>query len=66
MSGDYYMTAQEVAKEQRVSVECLYAWRKQNIGPLSTKRGKRILYRRSDVDAWVAEQERLTARGGVA
>lgn len=64
VSADYYMTAQEVADEQRLSVETLYHWRKAGTGPRSTKRGsRRIVYKRSDVDAWVTAQEQASARG---
>ncbi len=65
---DYFLTAQEVADEQRLSVETMYTWRARSlkgdpVGPKSSKRGRRVVYRRSDVDAWVAAMESETAAG---
>lgn len=63
---DYYVTVQELADEWRMSIEGLYRWRTLDRGPKSIRRGKRILYRRSDIDAWVSQQDAATARGGAA
>jgi predicted DNA-binding transcriptional regulator AlpA len=34
----------------------LYAWRHKGIGPPSVRAGRRVLYRRSDVEKWLADQ----------
>lgn len=38
-------------------------WRHIGVGPVSFKIGRRVAYRRSDVDAWLASQYETTARG---
>lgn len=55
MQGDEYVTAAEVAKIVRVSHTFLCRARKQGRGPAYTRLGRKILYRRADVEAWVAE-----------
>ena len=37
-------------------VATLRYWRQQGVGPKSAKFGKHVLYRRADVEAWIAEQ----------
>ncbi|MDO3245846.1 helix-turn-helix domain-containing protein [Mycobacteroides abscessus subsp. abscessus] len=41
-------------------------YRHMGTGPASFKLGRRVVYRRSEVERWVAEQEKATVRGGVA
>lgn len=41
-------------------------WRHADTGPASFKLGRRVVYRRSEVERWIAEQEATTRRGGVA
>lgn len=65
-SRDELLTTAEVAREYRFAVGTLRYWRHIGYGPASFARGRRIVYRRSDVDAWISEQERLTRRGGIA
>lgn len=38
-------------------------WRHIGMGPVSFKVGRRVLYRKTDVDAWLAAQYDATARG---
>lgn len=40
-------------------------WRHVGEGPPSFKVGRRVLYRKIDVDRWVEERYRLTVRGDV-
>lgn len=47
----------------RVERETLSTWRRRNQGPPSFKRGKRILYRRSELEAWLRAKEASTRRG---
>jgi hypothetical protein len=40
--------------------------RHKNEGPKSWTAGKKVLYARSDVQEWLADQEAATSRGGAA
>lgn len=59
-----YMTTAEVSRERRIAPETLRSWRNSNVGPASFKLGRRVFYRRSEVDRWFADQEATTRRGG--
>lgn len=39
-------------------------WRSVGDGPPSFKIGRRVVYRRAEVERWIAEQEAATLRGG--
>ncbi|MDC8982156.1 helix-turn-helix domain-containing protein [Mycobacterium marinum] len=39
-------------------------WRHCGQGPASFKLGRRLVYRREELDRWLAEQESATRRGG--
>jgi hypothetical protein len=45
------------------SVKRLYNWRWLGVGPVGFKRANRLVYRRSELDHWLADQERKTRRG---
>lgn len=47
------MTMQEVAEATRTNIETLRYWRKTETGPKSFRMGRRVLYRTSDVNAWI-------------
>ncbi|MEN4476856.1 helix-turn-helix domain-containing protein [Mycolicibacterium cosmeticum] len=47
-----------------VPVGTLRYWRCTNQGPASFTLGRRVVYRRSEVESWIAEQEQATRRGG--
>lgn len=58
------LRAQSVADLLGVSTSTLADWRKRGIGPryLAPAPGTRwVRYRRSEVEAWLAEQERRSA-----
>lgn len=62
-SNDPLITVQELAAELRLAPSTLFSWRHIGTGPRSMKLGKkRVVYRRSEVDAWLAEQERASVR----
>lgn len=42
-------------------VPTLRWWRAQGIGPRSFKLGRRVVYRRSDVNTWIEQQYAATA-----
>lgn len=50
------LTTEEAAQIVRAPAGSLRFWRHQGTGPASAKLGKRIVYRRSDIDQWVEDQ----------
>jgi excisionase family DNA binding protein len=51
-----FLTTKEVAELLRTSPETLRYWAWRGEGPKSFKTGRRRLYARADVDAYIAEQ----------
>jgi transposase-like protein len=64
MPSEYLSTAQ-VANEYALNPGTLRYWRHTDQGPASFALGKRVVYRRSEIERWIAEQEQATRRGGV-
>jgi predicted DNA-binding transcriptional regulator AlpA len=60
------MTTNQVSTETGIPAATLRYWRHSGTGPASFSLGKRVVYRRSEVDRWISEQEQTTKRGGVA
>ncbi|MUL49267.1 helix-turn-helix domain-containing protein [Mycobacterium sp. CBMA293] len=62
------MNVSEVSALIGVPAGTLRYWRHAGKGPASFSLGPRgrIRYRRSEVERWLADQERATARGGAA
>ncbi len=54
----------EVSGMTRLPDGTLRYYRHTGIGPSSFKLGRRVVYRRSEVERWIAEQESATRRGG--
>lgn len=55
---DYdFVTLAEAADLLRTPAGTLRYWRHIGIGPRSLRLGRRVLYRRRELDAWVHEQE---------
>lgn len=50
-----HMTTDEVAAETGIPVETLRYWRYVGRGPESFKLGKRVMYDRADVEAFIAD-----------
>src|SRR5690349_12803443 len=50
----YLLTQQEAADETRLSERTLERHRLTGTGPKFVRLGRRVLYRREDVEAWVA------------
>jgi excisionase family DNA binding protein len=48
------LTITEAAELLRAPVATLRYWRHLGTGPASFRLGRRVLYRRDDLDAWVA------------
>jgi len=55
---DELLTTTEVATLTRAPIGTVRHWRHHGIGPRSFRVGKRVVYRRTDVETWLAEQER--------
>lgn len=61
-----YLSTKQVEQEYGVPSGTLRYWRHNNMGPASFAMGKKVVYRRSEVEAWIADQEQKTRRGGVS
>ena len=58
-SGPELLTITEVATLLRAPVATLRYWRHLGTGPASFRLGRRVLYRREDLNAWIeAHRER--------
>lgn len=55
-----------VSKMTGLPVGTLRYYRSTDKGPASFSLGRRIVYRRSEVERWIEAQEQATKRGGVA
>lgn len=60
------VTVGQVSMLTGIPVGTLRYWRHANQGPTSFSLGKRVLYRKSEVERWISEQEKATRRGGAA
>jgi hypothetical protein len=61
--ADELLTAQEAADYQGLTIKAVYQQRWLGIGPLSSKRNGRIVFRRNDIDAYHERQRARTLRG---
>lgn len=61
-----YMSTSQVAEEYGFNAGTLRYWRSTDQGPASFTLGPRgrVVYRRSEVERWLAAQESATRRGG--
>ena len=60
------LDSKQVSAMTGLPVGTLRYWRHANLGPASFSLGRRVVYRRAEVERWIAEQEAATIRGGVA
>ena len=58
---DRYLTTEELAELLRTTPETCRYWRFIGKGPRSFKVGRRVLYARDDVDAFIAEARKVPA-----
>lgn len=58
------LNLEDVSALLQVPVATLRYWRQRGEGPPSFRLGKRVMYRRADVGAWVDEQAAAGRRGG--
>lgn len=49
------LTVNEVADETSIPVQTLYWYRHKGTGPKCARFGKRLMYRRQDLEAWISE-----------
>lgn len=61
--NDEILSAAEVADILGVSLGTMYTMRVRGIGPAGWHRGKRLAYRRSDVEAFLTRERETTLRG---
>jgi excisionase family DNA binding protein len=55
------LTIAEAAQLVRAPVATLRYWRHLGTGPRSFRLGRRVVYRRDDVDAWIDAQHGLSS-----
>ncbi|MGW4090075.1 helix-turn-helix domain-containing protein [Nocardia sp. NPDC004750] len=58
------MTTRDLSQELGIPEGTLRFWRHSGVGPASFSIRKRVVYRRTEVDRWIKEQETATKRGG--
>lgn len=51
-----YLTVPELASELRVPVQTIYSWRTRGRCPKGYRVGRRLLFRRADVQEWLARR----------
>lgn len=61
LSADF-LTQDETAAELRVCARTLDRWRRLDEGPPITRLGRRTLYRRSSLQAWIRAHEQSASR----
>lgn len=57
-----FLTLPKAAEYLGLSPNTLYVWRHRRQGPPSFRMGRRVMYRISALDEWVASQERADSR----
>lgn len=55
------LTTSELATYLRKPVATVRGWRYRKVGPTGFRLGRDVVYRRTAVDAWLAECERASA-----
>lgn len=56
-----YLTTSEAAELLRTPVATLYQWRHKRVGPPARRVGRKLLYRRDELVAWVEADGRPAA-----
>ena len=66
MIDDELLYTKQVESEYGMNAATLRYWRHADQGPASFTLGPRgrVVYRRAEVERWIAEQEQATRRGG--
>jgi excisionase family DNA binding protein len=58
--SDRLLTPDEAARVLRCARQTLARWRYEGGGPVYVKVGARVLYRRADLEAWIAGRRVVT------
>ena len=53
MESPEYLTLTEASELIRTPTATLYQWRTKKTGPPSIKVGRRVIYRRTDLEKWL-------------
>jgi excisionase family DNA binding protein len=61
---DELLSVEEVAEILGVKVRTIYEYRTRGTAPLSWRAGKRLVFPRSGIDAFVARRREASLRGG--
>ncbi|OBF42643.1 transcriptional regulator [Mycolicibacterium peregrinum] len=61
---DEIIGTESVSQMTNIPKGTLRYFRSTDQGPASFTLGKRVVYRRSEVERWIAAQEKATRRGG--
>lgn len=64
MLANELMSTGQVSESYSIAEATLRYWRHKGDGPPSFRLGRRVVYRRSDVEKWLTAQEAATVRGG--
>jgi predicted DNA-binding transcriptional regulator AlpA len=65
MSDENLLSTEDVSKMTGIPAGTLRYYRHSDQGPANFMLGgRRVVYRRADVQAWIDEQEQATRRGG--
>ncbi len=56
------LTIEEVSEATRLPINTLYHYRATGQGPKSAKLGRRVMYRRVDVETWITQAFDETAK----
>ena len=60
--GDELLTTESMHEQYHFPQKTLYGWRYHRTGPPSVRLGRRVYYRRRDVERWIDEQAAKQAR----
>lgn len=65
LQAEEFLSTKQVHERYGPAESTLRYWRHTGEGgPASFRIGRRVVYRRSECDRWIAEQEATTSRGG--
>jgi len=61
-----YLVTKRVSEEYGIPESTLRYYRHCSTGPASFRMGRRVVYRRAEIEKWISAQEAASTRGGVA
>ncbi len=60
------LSTKQVEENYGFNQGTLRYWRHCDEGPASFRLGRRVVYRRSEIEKWISAQEAASTRGGIA